>query len=354
MDKETEVTPKPLGETPAASPPAQTPAGSEQTPEPSMADVAREAFEQSRVRNEPAEESGVQKPDNTKPGEEPPKGEEEHPAAEKPATEEEAPLPFDQHPRWQQRTKEYNEAKAKITELEGQLKEVEPGLRDWQYHQKFIDQYGIPQKDVDQMMNFLALVRQDPQKARETLRPLWESLSGVDPNVLPNDLQQSIKDGEITEAHAKRLWAAECKAKSGEVTGRFTAENIARQRENQRLSAISTWDLSKRKIDPDFKPKANGQADGLWELTAKEYTYRKVNSGNADTDDVRLLEEAYDAAKAFVGTMRQSKPNGRVLTSNRSSGTIRTEPKSIDDVIAGVARNHGMEWSGRRGAEEES
>lgn len=338
---------------------------------PTMLDVAREAAKQSLARVEDAEiegsaresgktEEAEDEPEKPGESEEKPAEEEESPEVEKPDEEEESPEekpededksppPFDKHPAWIKRTQKFQEAQAKVAELDTKVKELEPQAKSWDYHTKFMDQYGIPQQEVDQMMSFLALVRTNPAQAREVLKPMWEQLTSVDPNTLPQELQDAVKAGDMTEDYARRLWKAEATGKSSAVAGKFSAQKQLRDEQKTRDDAISSWDALKRKTDPDFAPKVKGAKNGLWEEVSKGYTYLKViHPPRTVAEELGLLEQAYTEAKEYVASLRSPIRPSRTIASSKVSGKARNgAPKDIDGVVAAVAREHGIEWSGR-------
>lgn len=331
-----------------------------------LADVAKKAFEESSARNEPkgekdaseteepAQELGKSGEDDEDKGEEQQEEQPEVPAEEQEDDEdkeddEKSPPPFDKHPRWVKRTQEFNEAKSKVTELDAKLKETEAVAQRWQDHVKFIEENDIPSQEVDQMMNFLAIVRRDPKQARRLLDPLLAQLDEVDDARMPADLIAAVKAGDVTQEMAERLWKAETQSKAGRMSGQFQAQRQARAAQAAKDQAIGAWDLAKRKADVDFKPKTPGAKDGLWEIVAKGWVYLKtMNPPQSPQDEVRLLEQAYTEAKEFVTPLRppvtRKKP---VLTSSRSSGAPSKTPKTLDDVVKGVAAGHGIAWNGR-------
>jgi hypothetical protein len=339
--------------------------------EPTMADVARQAYEESTARSEAqgaAQELGETQEEETSQGEEEAQsGQEQQQEQGEETTEEEddrlarekrekeaegeKPPPFDKHPAWQKRTKEFNEVKQKLTELERALAAEAPQKKNWTSHQQFLKQYGIQEQEVATMMNFLALMRVNPAQARDQLKPLWEQLAQYDSTAMPKELLDAVESGDITKAMAERLWKAECAQLSGRLSGELTAKQIEANKTQAHQDALSSWDMSTRKTDPEFKPKTDEAApDGLWEITAAKFSYLRAMTPPADAGaDVRLLEKAYAEAKKFIKSQRPApKVNGKVPNSSRSSGQRRPEPKSIDDVVAAEARKHGINWSSRR------
>lgn len=323
--------------TAATTEPAQAPTG--------IAKAAAEAFKQStsQVEQEPA----VQELDT-------PAVTEETPPVETPATEEAAPtteeatpaaevLPFHDHPRWKEVTKERDNAKAKIAELEPKVKDWEPFIQEWAHHQNFIKEHSIPTDDVNLVMNFLAMRQQDPSKAREMLKPLWESLAQFDPGAIPADLQEEMKAGGLSEARAREI--AQLRAKASGLTQRsqLTEQQQARRAQESMVSALTSWDTAQRRTNPDFKPKINGSKDGLYEMTAKGYAFLQQTRNPRNPQDViKLVEQAYEEAKAFFAVPKVA-VRPAVTSKNSSTSTIK-QPKTIREVVAAEAGKNGLRF----------
>jgi hypothetical protein len=338
--------------------------------EPSMLDIARQTAKESLARQEDEvpSESPVPKEDKTKEEEgveqeeEPAQGEEtetEKPKGdEKPSEDEDVEadesVPFDQHPVWQKRTKEFNALKVEAEALRAKQRtpQDEDAVKRWTYHENYIKQTGIAQEDVDQMMSFLGLVATgEVVKAREALRPLWSKLSEFDETALPSDLAEAVRAGDMTQEWAEKLHKAQVHSKAGRLTGEARARRAQEDERIAKDNAIGGWEQHKRSVDLDYKPKAEGKPDGLWEFVADRYVrIWSQKQPKSAAEEVQVLEQAYKEIKASWKASHRPLVNGGVknLTSKHSSSrTPKGAPKTVDDVVAAVAAKHGIAYNGR-------
>lgn len=263
-----------------------------------------------------------------------------------------AALPFAKHKRFQ-------EVLAKARErdgLEAKVKEVEPLAQAWQQHADFIQKHGISDAEVATVMNALAYSKVDPAKARELLRPLYDSFGQLDPNQLPQDLLDQVKEGEITEAMAKRLWKAECATKVAAQTGQHLAMSQKQLVRKAINDTVVAWEARTKAANPDFKPSKDATKPGLLELTQAFYTRDLAAAiGGGQIETPQLHQQLMDAALAAAkGVMRRSPaPTKKLPNSRMSSGSQRSnKPVTDDDNIAAVAAKYGYKFS-RNGNDED-
>lgn len=324
-----------------------------QAQEPSLADVAKQAYEEStkslEVETEEGkkEEGAVQELDKTSPEEKKP-GEKKEDEPGKAKDEEEQP-PFHEHPRWKEVVSQRDEARTKLQEYEAKVKNAEPVLKQHEYHETFLKQYGISQEQFTAAMNFLALQNTNPAEALKVLKPTLESLQAFDPNVLPADLTKRVDDGELSEAAAREISQLRVQARGGEFQSKMTAKQQAEQAQRSLDQSVMDWDMGRRQTDPDFRPKADEKApDGLWEVVADRFhrlmTTQPPKSG---ADAVKHLEAAYAAGKTLFTSRLTPKPTKPTLTSVKSSVKPSKSPEdaeSIRGTVAAVAAQHGIQW----------
>ena len=310
--------------------------------EPSMLDVAKKI---AADHEEATDESDVSPEDATAPDEETAEGE------DTPVEPQDEKLPFAKHKRFQELLSEAKSGK----EFKAQ---VEPLLKDWQTHTSFLEKHGISNNEVATVMNALAWSKVDPAKAKEMLKPLYESLGQLDPNVLPTDLQDRVKEGDITEEMARRLWKAECGSKVAARSGEFTAKQQAQVNAQLVDNAITAWEQKARKQNPDFKPSTDAKRPGLLEATRAFYSHSlaaAIGGGQANTPTLhqQLLDQALADAKALFVSRERPAATRKLPNSRMSSGTQRLNKKTFDPdrEIAAVARKYGYDF--RRNGEDE-
>jgi hypothetical protein len=356
--------------------------------EPTMLEVARAAARDSLAREGAESETSVEGPvlekDKTETEEEGSQ-EEEHPENKETETEEKSEsegqeksegeteeeedeeeedadknVPFAEHPHWKKRVKEFNAMKAENETLKAKQRtpEVDEAVQKWTYHKSTLDEYGVTQEEADYMLSIACAFRANPGQARQMLAPLWDKLKDLDENALPADLQEAVNREEITEAMAKRLWAAEVKNRTAGQSGQFAARKQQQDAQKAVNDAIASWESHKRKTDPDYRPKAKGGKDGLWEFVADRFMRLfALQPPKNGAEQVRLLEQAYTEVKETYGSRVRSFTNGhrKNLTSKRSipNSSRITVPKSVDEAVKKeLAEKHGISWAGRQAPED--
>ena len=339
----------------AATAPEVSPAS---TKEPSLAEVAQQAYDESTksLETEVGKEGQGQELAPTE------EAKTEEASTEKPVVENpDEDLPFHRHPRFQELIAQKNEYEKKFKEIEPKLKEVEPRLKWMDTHNEFIQRFGITDGEFANAMNLLAMQKSDPGKFVEALKPLFEqakvqaevSVLERDPNYIPPDLEARIKEGEISEAAAHEIAAAR-------VTQRKLATHEQSQRQQQmtwqqkqqeaQQSAIYSWDQSHRTSDPDFKPKSNpSEPDGLWEMTAAKFAYLQTSKfANNPQEIVAHLDSAYRDSKALLNRFAKAMPSTKPqVTTTKSSTTSRKreEDMTLHEVVQATAAKFGIHWN---------
>lgn len=172
------------------------------------------------------------------------------------AEEEDKPPPFHEHPRWKQKQQE-------VVTLRGQVAELEPLAKSQRELDTFIRNNELTVEDTVEALTIAALIRKDPRKAAEALQERLDILMESIGDVLPEDLQQEVDDGLITEARALELSRtradkvrADAAAKRSEDTVKTTTAATAQATATKVMAdAVGAWETEERKRDPAFEKK---------------------------------------------------------------------------------------------------
>lgn len=205
--------------------------------------------------------------------------------------------------------------------------------------QSFVQASGLTKEDLDAGFSIMAMMRGDPQRALAALMPIVQELQSKTGNVLPDDLQNDVREGKITVAHALEL----SRARAGmALTKEQQAEAAERQRaESQRTAfqqavtaastAVSEWERTKAGSDPDWHLKSERIAQ-LVEL--------EVHRKGFPTDPVAAVElhkRALDTVNAEMRKLRPT-PKPMQMASGHASPNSVTEPKSyMEAALMGLA-----------------
>lgn len=240
------------------------------------------------------------------------------------------PPPFHEHPRWQEM----------LTENK-QLKET---AQRWNQFEQQLQQNGLTPDDVDQGAELMRLLRSDPAKAAEVLAPVMEQVQRfAGQGSLPDDLQQAVDAGQITEQYAKEL--AQQRTQSSYYANRTKEEQERMQREaearaqqeaetarNAVMGAVNDWEAKWKSSDPDFEKKHRYVRDRV-NILAREMG-RPIQSAE---EAIQLAEKARKQIDDELGSMLPRKENKRGTTKGGSSVSTAPEPKSLREVVEQAA-----------------
>lgn len=348
--------PQPSAEASTAKTDVQTDA---EGTKPTLESVIAEVVEKSQSSSDKAAEEGdVQKLNKTQEGD---KAEGEKKVAEQPDAEkgkgeedkgdkkqdevkEGEPVPYE-------RFKENND---ELVALKGEMEQVRPLLEAQKSVIEFCRENQVSSDEFRYWMNLAAMAKNDPAKALEALKPKLEEMQSFTGDKLPEDLAKAVENGEVSMAVAKRLVAAENKLKYGERQVQKSQEELLAERQQQETTRMTgvfnSWVQAQAKGDPDFQPKkAPNAPDGKFEL----FLYRfKSDADNAlrsgklknENDMIAIAQESYKAITSTVSSMLPKPGNTKTVLSTRSSATPKSGPKTFEEVVAGAAAKHGIDF----------
>lgn len=227
-------------------------------------------------------------------------------------------VPFHNHPRFKQ--------------LITQRNQYREGAQQYEQVQSFLQQNNISPEEAADVLHLRALMKTDPVKAWEQLKPIAQELLKEAGHVLPADLQQRVQTGELTKEAAAEI--SRLRATQGTTQRQIEAQRLAAEREQQQRAlsdvrdAVGSWEANIRKTDPDIAAKMDDlQREVIW-LQRQE--------GQPTTADGarKQLQKAYEAVNQRFAAGRKPKPGVRPVTGGRAAGTNGTaEPKSVLDIV---------------------
>lgn len=186
----------------------------------------------------------------------------------------------------------------------------------------FIHAAGMTGDEANLLLDIGRNMKRDPLKALEQIKPFYDALQRMAGDVLPDDLQQSVTKGEITEAYARQL--ARGRTETTVLSRRNQAqEEQDRQRQeadqNQRHAAavggaISTWENNQAAVDPDWKLK-QGRIGEIIELDIRRNGYPKTAQAAID-----LAEKAKTTVNAELARFQ---PRPQPVTSVNPASSLR-------------------------------
>lgn len=155
------------------------------------------------------------------------------------------------------------EARSALKEHETKLAEVEPLRQKADLYEKlsaWTAQSGLEAPDVQNALQWAALMKNDPIKAFEALTPIYENLRKSAGAVLSDDLREQVDSGAITETAAEELARLRRERelladRNTRQTQHFQDQENARQIAELRTtvaSAVNAAALAIEAKDPDY------------------------------------------------------------------------------------------------------
>ncbi len=244
-------------------------------------------------------------------------------------------LPFGKHPRFQQALKEAKDAKELVASMEPMAKAQEATYQ-------FCLAHNISPAQFNEGLELMAKLNTDPAAAYGQLKELMTVLApyGADTVTSP-DLLKDMEEGKLTPERAQEIEKYRAGQRAGAVKTQLTAKQQAAQAQQDRVTELRKWERALASKDLSFKKKASPQdVDGLYELTIKNaLQLASMQPPRTNAEAVEQCEQAYKDARRFMDS-RQPRPKltKKTPTSKQSSpGASRAEPKTLMDVVSGVA-----------------
>lgn len=234
--------------------------------------------------------------------------------------EDDSKLPFHNHPRWKQMLAERDSLKEDASQ--------------YQQVASFMRGNNLSAQEVAQGMQVMALIKNDPLRALEALRPTMENLRRFAGESLPEDIAKKVDDGFIDRDSAAEL--ARQRAQSEFLTARqqqefqaFQAAQLQHQQAasmNAIVSAVSGWESQLKTRDADYQAKSQFIGDRIRVLL-------QVSQPQTPQEAVALAERAYsEVNESFKGLNPRRQPV-RTMTSGNSATSATPAPKSLREAI---------------------
>lgn len=341
MDPETDVNVE--TEAPSAST-VDTAATTTANPLDGLRDAVQKGFEASQKGGtpQPEAETTTVVPEDPEKGE--PEAKETEPKPEappKPEADDKGPVPYT-------RFQEVVHARQKA---EAELEQSQPLLAAYNSFVEYCDQAGITNDNWQFFLQVAAADAKDPTKALSLLKDRYSGLMAANGEApLPKDLADLVEKGEMSEAVARRLAAAEAKTGLAEKRVTQTREQVEAQKRAQYEAdlqdAMGSWLKHTQGTVPEFKPKSDpSEPDGLY-----EFWLYKLNTEGQRTQ-FRTAGDLVALAEKVLTSLRPKAQanghrNGKVVTSRQStSTTVKSQPKTMADAVAAGARAAGIHWT---------
>lgn len=256
------------------------------------------------------------------------------------AEEDDDPPPFHKHPRWQKMLSENREFKQQLESVEPLKQKAE----QFDNLQRYLDSRGMTDEEMNAAFELSYMMRHEPQKAYEILKPFVQNLQQMAGEALPPDLAEAVEAGRIDEETAKQYAKSRSEAswlKSRDEDHRKRADE-ERQRQEQAAqverasrtrSAVVEWEQKRFASDPDFQKKQPLVRSRVAELVRAE------GVPATPEEAVKLTDRALKDVEGYLSSILPKPQTVREVTGG-SSGRSAPQPKSLQEAVR-LAANGG-------------
>lgn len=293
-------------------------------PKPTLADVVKTAAEANgEGKSSTPANDGKDKPEGTP---DPAKAEAPHDPKD------DEKLPFHNHPRWKQVIGEN-------ADFRKQIETLAPQAEQYEKIQSFMDQHHLSHDEVGELFVVGAMAKAGDPRALQRIDEFRDRLATAIGEKLPQDIQDRVDSGEITEAAGKelsRLRAKDAKATADADRNRQQSdEDRQRQAASDHAAACQAatvrWETEARKTDPDFAKKENAIA-----RYSRAFVQERGFPKTVD-EAVQIVKDAYAEVNKDLGAIIPAKKPVSHVPSTPSSHGAKTKPKNLLEAVTQAA-----------------
>lgn len=236
-------------------------------------------------------------------------------------TESESDVPFHKHPRWQAVLRERDTYKT--------------GHEQFEQIQGFMRTNALEPQEVADGFEIMALIRRDPGKALERLRPFVEQLELVTGARLPTDLQQRVEDGVLDDETARETAQLRIERERIAQAAQYAQQQREVQDSGARVqsiqAAVTTVEQEIRSGDPDYARKQPFVMDRVRALIAEERPQTVEAS-------VAIVRRAHNEISERLKPLAPQRKPVTPVTSGTAAKSATAAPTSMFDVVRAAAQ----------------
>lgn len=250
-------------------------------------------------------------------------------------------LPFSAHPRWKQVVTERRTALTERDQARQELEALKPDAERYRNVQTFLDTHGVTAQEAAEGIQIQALLKTDPVKAWEMLRPIAEKAAMAAGVILPAEIRQRVDAGEMSPAAAAELAKATATARTAEEARRRDQERI----ENERMAQLSAtlqssataWAEREAKLDPSFASKQDALVDAVRSLQVQEGVPR---TPEGVVDQLKRAKARVDGWMKPAAPAAPQRKDPVLMSGGVNASTPQAKPRNaMEAVRAGLGMN---------------
>lgn len=228
-------------------------------------------------------------------------------------------------------------ARKTFVELRKLVKTLRPDAERGTALSRYLAESGVSPEEFVQLQDAGALIKRDPMAARKILADKLAEIDRAIGLTLPDDLQQEVESGYISEDRARELSQARARAARAEETVAQTHQVTQQQ---ALLGAVAEWQAGIQTADADFARKLpDVQARVRLAVLERQAEGRPVTSA---AEAVKIAQEAYQKVNEMLASFAPPRVATRPTPSSAASAPAAAPaPRSIYEAAAAGLRRAG-------------
>lgn len=234
-----------------------------------------------------------------------------------------------------------------LAPLKEQVESLQTRAQQWDELSTWVRGSGMAPEDVTQSLQISALMKSDPIKAIDVVRPIWEELNRRAGVTLPDDLASQVQTGEISESAAaelsrlrreRELLAGRADQTQQQLKERQQADDIANLQRSV-VSAVSAAEAELSAKDVDFARKQPMIQQAVQALMMQEGVPQSAEAA------VAQYRKAVKSVNDNLSTILPKRPSVQPLQ-NSSGGPQVPAATSAAEAVRLRAQSMGMKIVG--------
>lgn len=235
------------------------------------------------------------------------------------------------------------------TDLTTRNAELEPKAQALDAFHQITKNANLNKEDVNTIFHIGGLMKNDPVKAWEVLKPIVAQLQVIVGEVLPKDLKDQVTGGKITPEAAQELSRLRAERGVNTTNQQQNAEREKRDRNARAAEAVQTlqsdvgtaiskWENDWKASDPDYSLKSSRVSEAIeLELNRAIILAKEGKPNNLPRSVEEAVKMANDIKKRVEKEMRQFLPKRNIplthVTGNGVTNGSKPIPKNMNDVV---------------------
>jgi hypothetical protein len=218
-------------------------------------------------------------------------------------------------------------------QAEAQIEELRPMAQAMQSMRSFAETHGLQREDITDAMELARLLRTDRRKAYQEIQRLGAAMAQeFGDSDLPEDLQDAVADGRLSDEYARELARERAARKHEETRVQQVSERQVAERQQREQTefvrsietALSAYESEWRGSDPDFATKQQLVQDRVTAL---------ISSGQVPKNSAEAVQMMKDARahveKTLAPVLQKRRTETRDLSGGATGNSRGGEPKTV-------------------------